>query len=151
MIVDCLTGDPSRAVAELRHVFSNCGGSLGAPGSVAYLFKPVGRMSYPSATDLPGLRRLAFDAGAEDIVAGPAGSIEILTDPWEFDAVRARLTAAGFVPAHCDLTERASVAVRLTGAAAYSMLRLQEALRELEDVQGVYSNAEIPDEVMAQL
>jgi transcriptional/translational regulatory protein YebC/TACO1 len=151
VIVDYLTDNPSRAVAELRHVFTKYGGSLGAPGSVAYLFKPVGRMSYPSATDLADLRRLAFDAGAEDIVAGPGGSIEVLTDPWEFDAVRARLTSAGFVPVHCGVTERASVAVPLAGAAAYSMLRLQEALRELEDVQGVYSNAEIPDEVVAQL
>jgi len=75
VIVDCLTANPSRTVAELRLVFSKYGGSLGAPGSVAYLFKPVGRMSYPSATDLAGLRRLAFDAGAEDIIVGSAGSI----------------------------------------------------------------------------
>lgn len=151
VIVDCLTDNPKRTVAELRHVFRKYGGSLGAPGSVAYLFKPVGRMSYPAATDLGGLRRLAFDAGAEDIVPGPAGSIEVLTDPWEFDAVRARCSSAGFMPARCDVTEHASVTVPLAGAAASAMLRLQEALRELEDVQGVYSNAEIPDEVVAQL
>jgi len=151
VIVDCLTANPSRTVAELRLVFSKYGGSLGAPGSVAYLFKPVGRMSYPSATDLAGLRRLAFDAGAEDIVAGPGGSIEVLSDPWEFDAVRARLMSAGFVPARVDETERASEAVPLAGAAAVAMLRLLTALRELEEVQSVYTNAEIPDEVVAQL
>ena len=151
VIVDCLTDNPDRLVAQLRHVFRENGGNLGAPGSVAYLFKPVGRMSYPPATDLAGLRRLAFDAGAEDIVVGAAGSIEVLTDPWEFDAVRARLGSAGFVPAHCDLIERASIAVPLAGYAAYSMQRLLQALRELEAVQGVYSNAEIPEEVVAQL
>ena len=151
VIVDCLTANPSRTVAELRHVFSKYGGHLGAPGSVAYLFKPVGRMSYSSATDLAGLRRLAFDAGAEDIIVGPAGSIDVLTDPWEFDAVRARLASAGFVPRHCEVTERASVAVLLAGDAACAMLGLQNALRELEEVQSVYTNAEIPDEVVAQL
>ena len=151
VIVDCLTANPSRTVAELRHVFSKYGGSVGAPGSVAYLFKPVGRMSYPSATDLAGLRRLAFDAGAEDIVAGPGGSIEVLSDPWEFEAVRARLMSAGFVPARVGATERASAAVPLAGTAAVTMSRLLTALRELEEVQSVYTNAEIPDEVVAQL
>ena len=151
VIVDCLTDNPNRTVAELRHVFTKYGGSLGAPGSVAYLFKPVGRMSYPSPTDPEGLRRIASDAGAEEIVVDPAGSIEVLTDPWELDAVGARLSSAGFVAADCDVTERASVAVPLAGPAAHSMQRLQEALRELEDVQGIYSNAEIPDEVVAQL
>jgi transcriptional/translational regulatory protein YebC/TACO1 len=151
VIVDCLTDNPERAVAKLRHVFGEYGGNLGAPGSVAYLFKPVGRMSYPSATDLAGLRRLAFDAGAEDIIVAADGSLDVLTDPWEFDTVRARLSSAGFVPARCDATERASVAVPLAGAAAWDMLRLQNALRELEEVQSVYTNAEIPDEVVAQL
>jgi transcriptional/translational regulatory protein YebC/TACO1 len=151
VIVDCLTDNPARALAQLRHVFAQFGGSLGAPGSVAYLFKPVGRMSYPSATDLAGLRRLAFDAGAEDIVVGPAGSIDVLTDPWEFEAVRARLSSAGFVPAHFDVTERASLKAPLAGSAAIWMLRLQAAQQDLEEVQSVYTNAEIPDEVVAQL
>jgi transcriptional/translational regulatory protein YebC/TACO1 len=148
VVIDCLTDNPDHLVAQLRHVFGEYGGNLGAPGSVAYLFKPVGRMSYPPTTDLLGLRRLAFDAGAEDIIVG-AGSIEVLTDPWEFEVVRARLCSAGFVPTHCDLTERASVGVPLAGSAAYCMRRLLEALHELEAVQGVYSNAEIPDEVVA--
>ena len=151
VIVDCLTDNPSHTVAELRHVFTTFGGHLGAPGSVAYLFKPVARMSYTSATDLAGLRRLAFDAGAEDLVAGPGGSIEVLSDPWEFEAVRARLMSAGFVPARVGATERASAAVPLAGTAAVTMSRLLTALRELEEVQSVYTNAEIPDEVVAQL
>ena len=151
MIVDCLTDNPARAVAEVRHVFMKYGGRLGAPGSVAYLFKPVGRMSYPSGTDGVLLRRLAFAAGAEDVVAGAAGVTEVLCDPWELAAVRSRLESAGWVPAHADVTERAASAVPLAGAAAYAMLRLQGALRGLDQVQGVYSNAEIPDEIVAQL
>ena len=151
VIVDCLTDNPNRTVAELRHVFTKYGGSLGAPGSVAYLFKPVGRMSYPSVTDRKALITLATDAGAEDILVSAGGSIEVLTDPWELDTMRARLASAGFVAAQCDVTEHASATVPLAGSAACSMQRLQRALRELEDVQGVYSNAEIPDEVVAQL
>jgi transcriptional/translational regulatory protein YebC/TACO1 len=151
VIVDCLTDNPSRAVAQLRQVFAEFGGALGAPGSVAYLFKPVARMSFTSATDLAGLRRLAFDAGAEDIVVGLSGSIEVLSDPWEFATMRARLVSAGFTPARSDEIERASQGVPLAGPAAVAMLRLLKALRELEEVQSVYTNAEIPDEVVAQL
>jgi transcriptional/translational regulatory protein YebC/TACO1 len=151
VIVDCLTDNRTRTVAELRHVFKTFGGNLGAPGSVAYLFKPVGRMTYLRGTDLQGLMRLGFGAGAEDIVVSSAGSIEVLTDPVEFEAVRAQFASAGFVPTRCDVTERASVPVPLDGAAAYSALALLQALRELDDVQAVYSNAEIPDALMAQL
>jgi transcriptional/translational regulatory protein YebC/TACO1 len=151
VIVDCLTDNRTRTVAELRHVFKTFGGNLGAPGSVAYLFKPVGRMTYLRGTDLQGLMRVGFGAGAEDIVVSSAGSIEVLTDPVEFEAVRAQLASAGFVPTRCDVSERASVLVPLEGAAAYSALALLQALRELDDVQAVYSNAEIPDALMAQL
>jgi transcriptional/translational regulatory protein YebC/TACO1 len=150
VIVDCLTDNRNRAVAELRHVFRKYGGHLGDPGSVAYLFKPVGRMSYSAVADPAGLRKLAFDAGAEDIVSGPRGSIEVLSDPWEFGAVRSRLSAAGFVPTSCDVTERASARVMLAGEVADCMLHLQEELRGVEGVKGVYSNAEIFDEGVAQ-
>jgi transcriptional/translational regulatory protein YebC/TACO1 len=151
VIVDCLTDNRQRTVAELRHVFTKYGGNLGAPDSVAYLFKPVGRMRYPSGTDLAGLNKLAFDAGAEDIAAGPNGSVDVFTDPRELEAVRARLASSGFIAVRADVSERASLTVPLCAGAAHSMLRLLEALRELDDVQGVYSNAEIPDEVVAHL
>jgi transcriptional/translational regulatory protein YebC/TACO1 len=150
VIVDCLTDNRNRAVAELRHVFRKYGGQLGAPGSVAYLFKPVGRVSYPAVGDPAALRKLAFDAGAEDIVSGPRGSIEVLSDPWELDAVRLRLVAAGFAPTSCDVTERASARVVLSGEAADCMLHLEEELRRVEGVKGVYSNAEISHEGVAQ-
>ena len=132
-------------------MFKIFGGNLGAPGSVAYLFKPVARMIYPHATDMERLARRGFGAGAEDIVVGAAGTIEVLTDPAEFDAVCAQLSSAGFAPARCDVTERASVSIARAGAAAHSMLGLLEALRELDAVQSVYSNAEIPDALVAQL
>ncbi len=150
VIVDCRTDDRTRTVAELRHVFKEFGGNLGAPGAVAYLFKPVGRMIYPRGTDMAGLARLGFGAGAEDIVVSPGGSIEVLTDPAEFAAVRVQMSSVGFAPARCDVTERAAVLVPLAEAAAADMLGLLEALTERDDVQGVYSNAKIPDALVAQ-
>jgi transcriptional/translational regulatory protein YebC/TACO1 len=137
VIVDCLTDNRQRTVAELRHVFTKYGGNLGAPGSVAYLFKPVGRMRYPCGTALAGLKKLAFDAGAEDIAPGPNGSVDVFADPREFEAVRDRLASSGFMAVRADVSERASLSVPLRAAAAHSMLRLLEALRELDDVQVV--------------
>jgi transcriptional/translational regulatory protein YebC/TACO1 len=151
VIVDCLTDNRTRTVAELRHVFRKFGGNLGAPGSVAYLFKPVSRMIYPRGTDSARLARLGFGAGVEDIAVSSAGAIEVLVDPAEFDAVRAQLSSAGFVPSACDATERASVSVPLAAAAAAAMQGLLQALSELAAVQGVYSNAEIPDAFVAPL
>jgi transcriptional/translational regulatory protein YebC/TACO1 len=151
VIVDCLTDNRDRVVARLRQVFKKFGGNLGASGSVAYLFKPVGRMMYPRTTDLQRLAKLGFGAGAEDIIVSAAGSVEVLTDPADFDSVHAQLAAAGFVPTLADVSERASISVALAGTAADSMLGLLAALRELDDVQSVHSNAEIPDALVAQL
>jgi transcriptional/translational regulatory protein YebC/TACO1 len=151
VIVDCLTDNRHHTVAELRHVFRSYGGYLGAPGSVAYLFKAVGRLSYPAGAGRAGLRKAAFDAGAEEVVARARGAVDVLTDPWELETVRARLSAAGFAPASSEVTERASARVALVGEAAIEMVHLLEALRGLERVTGVYSNAEISDEVVAPL
>ena len=151
VIVDCFTDNRDRTAAKLRQVFAVNGGNLGAPDSVAYLFKSVGRMTYPQGTDAEVLRRLALDIGAEDFVTTSSGSIEVLTDPLELDALQARLCAEGFVPAMVDVTERASIAVPLAGALAESMQRLLKALWQLDDVRHVYSNAEIPREFLASL
>jgi transcriptional/translational regulatory protein YebC/TACO1 len=132
-------------------VFTKFGGYLGAPGSVAYLFKPVGRMIYARGTDMVRLTRLGFGAGAEDIFLNSAGAIEVLTDPVELEAVRAQLWSVGLKPARADFTQHASVSVPLAGVAAATMLGLIEALRALDDVQDVYSNAEISDALVAQL
>jgi len=151
VMVDCVTDDGIRTVADLRHAFSSCGGHLGACGSVAYLFNQVGLMTYPSGTSEDRLMEVALQAGAEDVLAHPDGSIEVLTDPLDYETVRARLMADGFAPATSEITQRASTHTSLDGEAAESMVHLFEMLDDLDDVQGVYSNAEIPDEVLARV
>lgn len=131
-------------------MFTKFGGYLGAPGSVAYLFKPVGRMIFAHGTDMARLTRLGFGAGAEDILLNSAGSIEVLTDPVELNPVRAQLSSVGFEPECTDFIEHASVSVPLAGAAAVTLRALIQALRALDDVQDVYSNAEISDSFVAQ-
>jgi YebC/PmpR family DNA-binding regulatory protein len=151
LMVDCLTDNCHRTVADVRHAFVEHGGALGANGAVAYLFNQVGQMMYPPGTDDDGLMAAAFDAGAEDVVTHPDGSLEVLTDPIDFETVRAQLAAAGYAPPAAEITQRAAVSVRLEGAAAEYMAQLLESLEDLDDVQDVYSNAEIPDEVLARV
>ncbi len=151
LMVDCLTDNRNRTVAEVRHAFATCGGSLGASGSVSYLFNQVGLMIYPPGTDEDRLMEVALEAGAEDVLASPDGSLEVLTDPLDFETVRARLMADGFAPPDAAITQRAAVSTPLQGEAAESMLQLLAMLEELDDVQDVYSNAEIPDEVLARV
>jgi YebC/PmpR family DNA-binding regulatory protein len=151
VMVDCVTDNGNRTVADLRHAFTSCGGHLGACGSVAYLFNQVGLMTYPTGTSEDRLMEVALQAGAEDVLAHPDGSIEVLTDPLDFETVRAQLMADGFAPATSEITQRASTNTALDGEAAESMVHLLEMLDGLDDVQGVYSNAEIPDEVLARV
>jgi YebC/PmpR family DNA-binding regulatory protein len=151
LMVDCLTDNRDRTVAEVRHAFNACGGSLGASGSVAYLFNQVGLMTYPPGTDEDRLMAVALEAGAEDVLASDDGSLEVLTDPIDFETVRARLAADGFSPPDGEITQRAAVSAPLEGAAAESMVQLLDMLEELDDVQDVYSNAEIPNEVLARV
>jgi YebC/PmpR family DNA-binding regulatory protein len=151
LMVDCLTDDRSRTVAELRHAFSTWGGTLGASGSVAYLFNQVGLMTYPPGTNQDALMAAALQAGAEDVLASDDGSLEVLTDPLDFETVRVQLVADGFAPTDAQITQRASVPAPLQGEAAESMVHLLEMLEELDDVQDVYSNAEISDEVLARV
>ena len=151
VMVDCLTDNRSRTVAELRHLFAEAGGGLGARGSVAYLFNQVGHMIYAPGTHLDELMAVALQAGAEDVLASADGTIEVLTDPLDFETVRAQLEADGFPPAHSEITERASTTAALQGEAAVCMVRLLEQLEDLDDVLNVYSNAEIPNEVLARV
>lgn len=151
LMVDCLTDDRSRTVAEVRHAFTECGGQLGADGSVSYLFNEVGHMMYAPGTDLDHLMAVALQAGAEDVLVNEDGSLEVLTDPLDFVTVRAQLQADGFPPAMSEITQRASTVAALDGEAALSMARLLDRLEDLNDVLNVYSNAEIPDEVLARV
>lgn len=151
VIVDCVTDNHSRTVTDVRSAFSSCGGSLGAVGSVAYLFNQVGLMTYPPGTNEDRLMEVALQAGAEDVLAHTDGSMEVLTDPLDYETVRARLMADGFAPDTCEITQRASTHTRLQGEVAESMVQLLDMLDDLDDVQNVYSNAEIPDEVLARV
>ncbi len=150
VLVECLTDNRNRTVSEIRHVFSRFGGNLGATGSVAYLFDQVGMLSFPPGTGEDALLEAALNAGAEDVHANEDGSIDVLTAPDEYEAVRNRLRKAGFETEQGEVTLHASTAALLAGDAADSMARLLETLEDLDDVQHVYSNAELPEDVLAQ-
>jgi transcriptional/translational regulatory protein YebC/TACO1 len=146
LIVDCRTDSRDRTVARVRELVRAHGGYFAASGAVSYLFNEVGRLVFPRGMDAARLTGVAVQAGAEDVI--PAGapqepSLEVLTDPIDFETVRVALQAAGFVPISAQVTYRASITVPLEGAAAVSMLHLIEALKDLKDVENVYTNGEI--------
>jgi YebC/PmpR family DNA-binding regulatory protein len=150
IIVDCLTDNRNRTVAEVRHAFSKHGGNLGADGSVAYLFARSGLISYPRGTDEDKLMEIAIEAGASDIVTNDDGSIDVLSDPADFEAVRDTLEGAGLEPENAEVTMRASTTIELGIDEAESTMKLIDVLDELDDVQQVYSNAEFPDELLEE-
>lgn len=151
IMVDCMTDNRNRTVAEVRHAFSKFGGNLGADGSVAYLFNHVGLLSYPQGSDEEAIMEAAIEAGAEDVIVDADKSIEVITDPAEFEAVRDSMRAAGTPPESAELTMRATTSAELGIDEASTMIKLIEALEDLDDVQNVYSNADIADDVLAQL
>lgn len=150
VIVDCMTDNRNRTAADVRHAFSKYGGNLGAAGSVSYLFNHVGLVVYPPGSDEDAIMSAAIEVGAEDVVVDDDGSIEVLTDPAEFESVRDALRKAGFPPEHAELTMRATISLELGLQEATSMLKMLEALEDLDDVQNVYSNAEIREELLAE-
>ncbi len=151
LVVDCRTDSRERTIARVRQVVREHGGYLGARGAVSYLFNHVGQLVFPAGTDVVRLTETAVQAGAEDVIAAraPQPSLEVLTDPIDFETVRVALQAAGFVPISAQVTYRASITVPLQGEAAVAMLHLIKALKDLNDVENVYTNVEIPDEVLA--
>ncbi|MGB5346552.1 MAG: YebC/PmpR family DNA-binding transcriptional regulator [Woeseia sp.] len=151
VMVDCMTDNRNRTVAEVRHAFSKHGGNLGADGSVAYLFNHVGLLTFPAGQNEDAIMEAAIDAGAEDVLIHSDKSVEIITDPTEFEQVRDALTVAGFAPEDAELTMRATTSAELGIDEASTMVKLLEVLEDLDDVQNVYSNADISDEVLAQL
>jgi len=151
VMVECMTDNRNRTVADVRHAFTKFGGNLGADGSVAYLFNQVGLLSFPAGIDEEAVMDNAIEAGAEDVVTNDDGSIDILTAPADFSRVKEILTAAGFAPEVSEVTQRASTAAVLGESEATSMMKLLEMLEDLDDVQNVFSNAEIPDEILAKL
>jgi YebC/PmpR family DNA-binding regulatory protein len=151
VMVDCVTDNRNRTVGEVRHAFSKCGGNLGTDGSVGYLFKKVGLLSYASDVDEDSVMVAALDAGADDVIVADDGSIEVLT-PWEqFGDVKDAMATAGLTPETAEVTMRASTQNELDNDNAQKMIRLLDMLEELDDVQKVYSNASISDDIMAAL
>lgn len=151
VMVDCLTDNRNRTVGEVRHAFSKAGGNLGTDGSVAYLFTKAGILSYAAGVDEDRLMDAALEAGADDVVVNDDQSADVLTSPEQFEAVRDALTAAGLKPESAEVTMRASTSVGLELADAEKMIRLLERLEDLDDVQNVYSNADISEDVLAKL
>ncbi len=151
VMVDCLTDNKNRTVAEVRHAFTKFGGNLGADGSVNYLFNQVGQLLFPAESDEDAVMEAAIEAGAEDVVADEDGSIEVLSSPGDFEPVRDAMIAAGFESESAQVTMRAATSAELGVKEAGSMIRLLEMLEDLDDVQEVYSNADISEEVLAQI
>jgi len=151
VMVDCMTDNRNRTVADVRHAFSKFGGNLGADGSVGYLFQHVGTLSYPAGTDEDAVMGAAIEAGAVDVVVDVDRSIEVLTDPEDYESVRDAMREAGFEPENAELTMRADTNTVLELQEATSMIKMLEMLEDLDDVQSVYSNADIPDDVLAQI
>ena len=151
VMVDCVTGNRNRTVADIRHAFTRCGGSLGTGGSVAYLFTKVGQLSFPPGTDEERLMEAALEVGAEDVIANGDGSLEVITTPEGFGDVRNGIAADGLEPAQAEVTMRPSTSVSLDTDDARRIVRLLDMLEDLDDVQQVYSNVDLPDEVLAEL
>ncbi len=151
VMVDCLTDNRNRTVAEVRHAFNKAGGNLGTDGSVAYLFTKAGVIGYASGCDEEQLMEAALEAGAEDVISSDDGSVEVLTTAEDFNEVKQALEAMSLVPEYAEVTMRPSTTVALELEDAQKVLRLVDALEDLDDVQNVYSNADIPADVLEKM
>lgn len=151
VMVECMTDNRNRTVADVRHAFSKFGGNLGADGSVAYMFNKVGLFTFADGVDEDVVMETAIEAGAEDVIVDKDGSIEVLTAPGEFEAVQKAFKKAKLKPANAEVTMRSSVSTELDEDGASSMIKLLDMLEDLDDVQNVFSNADIPDEILARL
>ena len=150
VLVDCTTDNRNRTVSEVRHAFSKMGGKLGTDGSVAYLFSKLGVLTYADGSNEEAIMDAALEAGADDVITDEDGSIEVITTAEQFAAVRDAMVAADLKPEMAEISQRASIHVTLSTDDAETMLKLLDALEDLDDVQNVYSNADFPDEVLQQ-
>ncbi|WCM91470.1 YebC/PmpR family DNA-binding transcriptional regulator [Acidovorax sp. NCPPB 2350] len=140
IIVDTMTDNRVRTVAEVRHAFSKYGGNMGTEGSVAFQFKHCGQFIFAPGTNEDKVMEVALEAGAEDVVTGEDGAIEVLTAYGDFEAVKNALEAAGLVPDAADVTMRPDVTIDLAGEDAERMQKLLDVIEDLDDVQEVYHN-----------
>jgi YebC/PmpR family DNA-binding regulatory protein len=143
IIVDCMTDNRVRTVAEVRHAFSKYGGNLGTEGSVAFQFRHCGQLVFAPGTSEDAVMEVALEAGADDVITGEDGSIEVLTPPADFEAVKNALEAKGLKPEIAEVTMRAENAVELSGDDAQRMQKLLDVIEDLDDVQDVFHNAGI--------
>ena len=144
VIVDCMTDNKVRTVADVRHAFNKCGGNLGTDGSVSFMFKRVGTLSYLPGSDEDSITSAAIEAGADDIVVYPDDkSIDVLTSADSFEAVKQAMAAAGLAPEHAEVGLRADNDIAVSGDTAQQVLKMIHMLEDLDDVQNVYSNADI--------
>ncbi|MBN2885084.1 MAG: YebC/PmpR family DNA-binding transcriptional regulator [Chromatiaceae bacterium] len=151
IMVDCMTDNRNRTASEVRHAFSKHGGNLGTDGSVAYLFTKQGTISFQPGTNEDAVMEVALEAGAEDVVVNDDGSLDVVTAPEEFAAVREALTKAGFDTEVAEIGFNASTSAELDRDTAEKLLKLVDALEDLDDVQEVYHNADIADDIMAEI
>jgi YebC/PmpR family DNA-binding regulatory protein len=150
ILIECTTDNHTRTVGEVRHALGKHGGHLGQEGSVGYLFRRTGVLTYPPGTGEDKVMEAALEAGADDIVTDPDGSIEVLTVPEHFHAVLDAMNAKGLKPAHAEVQQRAQTSAPVAGADAENLMALLETLEDLDDVQNVYSNADFPDDLLAR-
>ena len=145
VIVDCMTDNRTRTVAEVRHAFSKHGGNLGTDGSVSFMFKHCGQLIFPPGASEDKIMEVALEAGAEDVISADDGVIEVVCAPNDFQALKAALEESGLKPELAEITMRASTDSELTGEDAAKMQKLLDALESLDDVQEVYTNAVLND------
>ena len=152
ILVECMTDNRNRTVAEVRHAFSKRGGNLGTDGSVAYLFTRKGQISYAPGADEEQIMEVALEAGADDVITNSDESIDVMTEFEDFLTVKDALIAADLEPANAEVTMLPSTTVTLDKKEnAEKIIGLIDTIEDLDDVQNVYSNADIPDKVLAQL
>ena len=145
VIVDCMTDTRTRTVADVRHAFSKYGGNLGTDGSVAFLFKHVGQIVFAPGSDENKVIEAAIDAGADDVVTHEDDSIEVITAPNDFIAVKDALATSGLKPEFAEVTMKPSTEIEMRGDDAQTMQKLLDALESLDDVQDVYTSALIEE------
>ncbi len=148
IMVDCLTDNRNRTVAEVRHAFSKYGGNMGTDGSVAYLFKKIGILLYPPGSDEDAILEVALDAGAEDIATLDDGSVEVTTEADNFVDVKSAIEAVGLTAGHGEVTMKAETEVALDDEQSEKLLKMLDAIEDLDDVQDVYTNADFSDSAL---
>lgn len=152
VMVDCMTNNRNRTVGEVRHAFTKCGGNLGTDGSVGYLFNQLGQITFAPGADEERVMDIALEAGADDVVINDDKSIDVTTTPEAFMRVKTAMARAGLEPVQAEVTLVAATSVAITDKElAEKFMRLNDMLEDLDDVQEVYSNADIAEEVLEQI